>query len=64
MKKKKKKPRKVMRKSRVELTPDLEIVLGMKTIGKMIIEMEEDKNIAEMNRVMTDITGRNKTVKV
>ena len=64
MKKKKKKLRKILRKTRIDLNPELEIILGMRTIRKMIIEMEEDKNIAEMNRAMTDTIGRNKTMKV
>ena len=64
MKKKKRKLRKSLRKAGTDLNPEIEIILSMKTIGKMIIEMEEDKNIAEMNRAMTDTIGRNKTVKV
>ena len=64
MKKKKRKLRKSLRKTRIDLNPELEIILSMKTIRKMIIKMEEDKNIAEINRAMADTIGRNKTMKV
>ena len=58
MKKKKRKQRKPQRKARTNLKPEIDITQSLKTTENMIIEMKEDKSIAEKNRAMINITGK------
>ena len=58
MKKKKRKQRKLQRKARTNLNPEIDKTQSLKTKEDMIIEMKEDKSIAEKNRAMINTTGK------